>query len=770
MAHSRVRLLGAAIPVVVLVGLSTPAQSAQTLVEEILVTAQKREQSMQDVGIAVTAFSGEQIRQLGFQNSIDIVAHTPGMTFGTPTAEGNNANLALRGVALNDFNDNNESPVAVYIDEVYVSAIAGATFQLFDIDRVEVLRGPQGTLFGRNASGGLVQFITVKPASEFEGYAQLTLGENSQIASEAAINVPLHERVDARLSLAQNKFDGYVSNRVPGIDDPNDADNVAGRIQLAVRASDSVDLLFNYHRSEEDSLDGSWQHQSTQQGGATGDVSIPLPPDVVNPNPDIGTCPGCDIFEYRDTDGDPWAGDYDRDGPLRISNDGGSMRADWRLGGDLTLTSVSAWESYNRLFGEDTDLGPFPGVVPTFTADIDQFSQEIRLAGSRERMRWTAGVYYFESEVVGVIDLGAVEIGDGQAPSCRTTACRPPAEDWLIFYHADYDQDTESWAVFGQVEYDLSDALTLILGLRYTDEQRDLELLAVDLVGGNVPGDVFLDFTKATVGDLTQNDSDNWTGKVELDWRPADGLLVHGSISRGVKAAGFNTGLLDENDVFNLITPEQVPFDEETLTSYEIGFKSTLADGRVRLNAAAFYYDYKDFQAFAFANLGQIIFNTDATVNGAEVELVWSPTERIETLFGVSWINEAQAEDIESPNGFVRDRDMVLAPEWQLNTILRYNLPVAGGNLALQWDGFYQTEAYFDIQNHPVSQSDSYSVWNARLIYDSADNRWSVTGWMNNVFEEEYLVYTFDFTASFGYNQLGYGRPRWMGVTAAYRW
>ena len=147
------------------------AYAQSMLIEEIVVTAQKREQSAEDVGIAITAFSGEQIKQLGFQNSIDVVAHTPGMTFGTPTAEGNNANLSLRGVALNDFNDNNESPVAVYVDEVYVSAISGATFQLFDIERVEILRGPQGTLFGRNASGGLAHFITVKPNyEEFEGY------------------------------------------------------------------------------------------------------------------------------------------------------------------------------------------------------------------------------------------------------------------------------------------------------------------------------------------------------------------------------------------------------------------------------------------------------------------------------------------------------------------------------------------------------------------------------------------------------------------------
>jgi len=757
--------------------LASPGEAAQTLVEEILVTAQKREQEIQDVGIAVTAFSGDQIKQLGFQNSIDIVAHTPGMTFGTPTAEGNNANLALRGVALNDFNDNNESPVAVYIDEVYVSAIAGATFQLFDIERVEVLRGPQGTLFGRNASGGLAHFITVKPGDEYEGYIDVTLAENSQIKSELAVNVPFGERVAARVSLAQNKFDGYVKNRVPGIDDPNDADSVAGRIQLAVEASDAIDLLFNYHRAEEDSLDGSWQHQATQQGGPEL-LSIPLPADVVNPNPDVGTCPGCDIFEYRDDDGDPWAGDYDRDGPLTIKNDGFSGRIEWAINPNLTLTGISAWESYDRLFGEDTDLGPYPGIVPTFESDIDQFTQEIRLAGDAGRLRWTAGLFYFESEVKGLIDLGAFDL-DPPAPSCRVGACEPPAEEWLIYYQAHYDQDTESWAVFGQAEYDLSDRFTLIAGLRYTDEERDLEFFAEDLAGfpstpepdgPGLPNDIYLDFTSATVGDLTQNDSDNVTGKIELDWHASDDMLVYGFVARGVKAAGFNTGLLDENGIFNTVTPEQVPVDEEELTSYEVGLKSTFAGGRGRLNLSAYYYDYKDFQAFAFANLGQIIFNTDATVNGAELELVLSPTDRFEALFGVGWIHEAEAEDIQSPVDTIRDRDMVLAPELQLNTILRYTMPVGGGSLTAQWDGFYQTEQYFDIQNHPVSESDDYSVWNARLIYNSPDERWTVTGWVNNVFEEEYLVYTFDFTASFGYNQLGYGRPRWMGLTAAYRW
>ena len=757
--------------IAILIGsLGSAANAAESaLIEEIVVTAQKREQSAEDVGIAITAFSGDQIKQLGFQNSIDIVAHTPGMTFGTPTAEGNNANLSLRGIALNDFSDNNESPVAVYVDEVYVSAIAGATFQLFDIERVEVLRGPQGTLFGRNTSGGLAHFITRKPDyEEFSGYVDLTLAENDQIKSELAVNAPLGDKAALRVSLAQNRFDAYVKNRVPNVREPNDGDSIAGRVQLAIQPSDNVEMVFNLHYAEEDSIDGSWQHQATQPAGPLGDISVPLPASV-----DLyGTCAGCDGFAYRDTDGDPWEGDYDRGAPLIIENTGGSFNLTWDLNENLTLDVITAFENYERFFGEDTDLGPFAGIVPTFDSEIDQFTQEIRLSGSTDTLRWVTGLYYFDSEAKGTIDAGVVTLSaDGLAPGCNDDACRPPEEDFFIFYSNWWEQDTTSWSAFGQVEFDLSEQLTLIAGLRYTDEERDMEIYAQDLAGIiGLPGNIFADFTEGTVGNLTENDSDNVTGKLELDWHVDDDTMLYGFVSRGVKAAGFNSGILDFQGVFNGLTPETVPFDEETLTAYEVGLKTRLWDGIGRLNISAFYYDYEDFQAFQFSNLGQIIFNTDATVNGAEIEFVVSPTDRLDLLFGVGFINEAEAEDIGSAGGAIRDRDMVLAPEWQLNTIIRYNIPIGESNLALQWDGFYQTEQYFDLQNHPVSESDAYSVWNAKVVWTSADAKWNVTGWVNNVFEEEYLVYTFDFTAAFGYNQLGYGRPRWAGITVGYEW
>ena len=270
---------------------------------------------------------------------------------------------------------------------------------------------------------------------------------------------------------------------------------------------------------------------------------------------------------------------------MKIENWGYSGRFNWNITPNLELTSITAWDKYTRLFGEDTDVGPTPGLVPTFDSDIGQWTQEFRLAGSSDRMNWVAGVYYFNGNVGGIIDLGAFALTP-TAPLCRGGPCPPPATEWLIYYNANYHQDTESWATFGQIEYDLTDKFTLIGGLRYTDEKRDLGFYAQDLAGFpesvGLPNNVYMDFTRPVVGKLTQNDSDNVTGKVELDWHVRDDVLVYGYVSRGAKSAGFNTGLLDSNLIFNNVTPKQVPFNQETLTAYEMGLKSTWMDGLLR--------------------------------------------------------------------------------------------------------------------------------------------------------------------------------------------
>ncbi|HNP35947.1 MAG TPA: TonB-dependent receptor [Woeseiaceae bacterium] len=736
-------------------------QKSGSILEEVVVTAQKREQSLQDVGISVTAFTGDQIQQLGFTNSTDVVSMTPGLTYTVPNAASSQINFFLRGVGLNDFADANENPVAVYVDDVYHPAMGGLNFQLFDVERVEVLRGPQGTLFGRNTTGGLVHFISKRPTRELDGYFMLTAGDYSQIKAEGAIGGPLSDTISGRIAVATNENDGWTENRAPA-PDYNSTDAQAVRGQLLFTPSDTVDVLVQAHYSKNDASVGAWQHQATQID-ANGE-SVPLGPNEQTTSVDCNAdgmldagdarpAPGTDCFGYRDTDGDPYAGEFDRDGRVKVENTGVSLNLNWDIG-DMTLTSITAFQNVDRLQSEDTDAGPFPLIQPTFQAETDTFSQEFRLAGGSDNFRWVGGLYYFDNDVDGHYTLDLTNIG-------------------FVYFDANFTQKTESIALFGQVEFDLSDKWTLILGARGAQEEKTLDYLNVDTSGFftdvvGLPTNVAFEFDQNTVGDLAVHDESSFSGKAQLDWRPMDNLLVYGSLSQGTKSAGFNVGFLDETFLFASNTVDTIPYGSETLRSFEVGFKSTLGNGTTRLNGAAFVYDYQDFQTFRFELLNQVIFNTDADVSGGELELQSSPIDGLDLALGLA-VLDANAKDIPSPDGVLRTRHMVAAPDFSANALVRYAWPVGNsGRIALQAWANYQDASYFDIQNVPVSRQDGYTVSNLRASYSGGDGQWELAAFVHNLTDEAYLNYTFDFTGTFGFNQQAYGQPRWFGVSFQY--
>ncbi|MBR9910085.1 MAG: TonB-dependent receptor [Gammaproteobacteria bacterium] len=733
------------------------------VLEEVVVTAQKREQNMQDVSVSVTAFSGNALRELSLTSSTEIAAQTPGLNIGTPVGEGNNPSISLRGVGLNDFNDNNEGPIAVYRDEVYQSAMPGLTFQLFDLERVEVLRGPQGTLYGRNATGGLVHFISKKPSDEFEGYVDLTLAENNQVKLEAAVGGALGEKVQGRLSVASNQHDGYVKNRIGP--DANEADSYAYRAQLNVDINDNLSALLNVHGGESDTNAPQYQHEATDDGTGAAGVA--------------------DFYGYRDSDGDPFAGDYDREGVLNIESSGASLTLNWSSG-DLQFVSITAVENVEKLHQEDTDVGPFDGVTPDFASENDQVSQEFRLSGSNARSNWVLGAYYFDNEVDGALDIDVNFPG----PLVDAITGAPDGTfgtDFVTFfnYDVDYVQTTESTGIFGQYEYILSDLVKLSMGLRYTTEERTMDyqnrtdgdpdavlnscLLPAgdpcDLgLGASFPGTVtFLDFTDANpaVGNLNEIDVDNISGKLGIDITPADNILVFANVARGFKSGGFNGGFLDFTDG---VMESDVAFDEEQLTSYELGVKTNTSDGKLRFNATVFYYDYKDYQALTFAGLSQFINNSDATVQGLDLELVWMPTENWDINLGAS-VLDTEVDEVQVRGADpVRGSEMVLAPEFSLNGLVRYQATDA---LSLQLDFNHQGDHYFDITNSDRSKEDAYTVFNARVGYQVNENL-KVALFAKNLTDEEYRVYTFDFTGPAGLNQQFYAPPRWVGANLNY--
>ncbi len=738
---------------------ATTMTSAAVLMEEVVVTAQKREQNLQDVSVAVTAFSGNALRELNMTNSTDIAAQTPGLNIGTPVGEGNNPSITLRGVGLNDFNDNNEGPIAVYRDEVYQGAMPGLTFQLFDLERVEVLRGPQGTLYGRNATGGLVHFISKKPSDELEGFLDLTIAEYDQIKFEGAIGGAITDMIQGRIAVATNDHDGYVDNRIGP--DANEANSQAYRVQLNFNFTDSFSALLNIHGGDSDTNAPQYQHQATAGG--------------------------TDFFGYADLDGDNFEGAYDREGVMDIESEGYSLKLSWDIG-DMEFVSITAVEEVEKLHQEDTDMGPGPYINPQFASDNEQFSQEFRLSGNTDSMIWVLGAFYFDNEVDGALDLHndfpgplldaitgapAGTFGDGIVP--------------FLNYDVDYTQETESLGFFGQLEYQLSDALTMTFGLRYTQEEREMDyqnrtdadpmavLNSCIIPAGDVCGfgfgpdwpgsNTYIDFTDAnplvSASNMNELDTDNVSGKIGIDFRPNEDTLIFFNISKGFKSGGFNGGFLDFTDG---VMESDIPFDEEELTSYEIGFKATLAGGAMRLNATAFYYDYQDYQALTFAGLSQFINNSDAEVQGLDLEMIWVPTDQWDISLGASFLDTEVDEVTVRGVGTVSGTEMVLAPEFSLNGIVRFQATEA---LSVQVDFNHQAEHFFDITNSDVSAEDSYTVYNARIGYQVSDN-FSVAAYVKNLTDEDYRVYTFDFSGPAGFNQQMFAPPRWYGVNLNY--
>src|SRR6266478_9448168 len=354
---------------------STQDPSTGDKLEEIIVTAQKREQNLQDVGASVTAFDSASLQRLGLHNVTDIAEQVPGLQFNQYGATVTVYNL--RGVSQNDFNDHQEAPVAVYDDEAYVASTGALAGSMFDLQRVEVLRGPQGTLFGRNATGGLIQYISNKPGDESGGYFNFTRGRYGAINTEGAVNQPLNESVSARLSFATDYHEGYIENRLGHpVEDQN---QVAARLQFRIKTSDSSEILVKLHganNAHETAGDYTWASAVPDASGRA--VLTPGQPDFSG---------------YINPSSNPFNQAQDRRGIFNRTVWGANVHGEWRTDA-FTLTSVSDYQRVQKRYGEDSDGSP--NFVFNFDVfyHFQQFSQELRLNGARGALRWLAGVYY----------------------------------------------------------------------------------------------------------------------------------------------------------------------------------------------------------------------------------------------------------------------------------------------------------------------------------------------------------------------------------------
>ncbi len=749
------------------------------ILEEVIVTAQKREQSLQDVGISVTAFSGNQLTELGYTNSIDIAQQTPGLQI--QQLHASTTQINIRGVSQNDFAVHLEGPIAVYVDDAYTSSIGTAHTQIFDLDRVEVLRGPQGTLFGRNATGGLLHYVSKRPTEEFEGYGEFTYGSYDQIKFEGAVGGALSDSLRGRLSFATNNHDGIKENRIGP--DLNDADTISVRGQLEFDVTDTFQAYVKVAYSEDDSRGNGYTHTpSTFIGTPSGlgelitdNGQTPLFLslfDVVDgiPDPIIGQCSGCDAFGYREPDDDPFTGSFDFIPVFEREMTNVQVQLSWELD-NFTITSISDYLKVDRVYGEDTDGSPFGQVTFVDGEDRDQFSQEIRLNGETDKITWVAGAYYLDFDVFSsglvVEDVGPfTTVGfDSSTGAVAGPFTFPPAPTGpfppfagVPFSHVG-TVESNSWAIFGHVEYALSEQLSLVTALRYTEDERDMELTIDNRQLFMSPFAILsIDPSNSPFTSLA---FENVSAKIQLDWTPNDDWLLYAGFTRGHKAGNFSQPFFIPAD------PSVLPHDEEVLHSFEIGAKGTMLDGRLRMNGNVFYYDYSDYQAFFFVNLAQQVGNLDANVLGAEIELVFNPVDALELSFGVSLL-DTEVEDVGTPIG-VLDRKLPYAPDVSFNGLARYTWPAFGGNLALQADFNYVDEFCFSVVCNPVEQEDSYFVANTQLSFTTVDDRWRLAAFVKNVGDEEYRTVGLDSSFA-GFSASSFANPRWYGGSIAYRW
>jgi len=738
--------------------LTLPVATAQdnavrsgSVLEEIVVTATKRVENLQDVGIAVTALSGEQMEALGFANAQEVTAASPGVSTIQPNGE-SNYSLAIRGVANSDFTTNVESPVALYLDEVYISQASGSGFQLFDMERVEILRGPQGTLFGRNSTGGLAHFITRKPTEEFHGYGKITLGDYDQLKLEGAINVPLGNRFFLRASLATHENDGYIENRnANSTGDLNNADDIAWRLQGLLVASDTFEVLFNIRQASQDIDTGFFEYVSSVNAGQ-------LNPNT--PNPVLGG--------YIDNDGDVFAGDYDRPGFNELELEGYSATIKWAIGDKMNLTAISDLSTTDRQYIEDTDASPIDLFNFYLITDAEQFSQEVRLDYESDRVNWVVGLYYLDLEASD-INGGIAELIVGDpSPAGFGQPANPVNAGAQRGLYNPYTSELASISVFGQVELKLSEQLDLILGARYIEDEKDFTYSAqvVEYLNPNstpgfhLPGNID---SQLELGNYTGDRSDDDIAlRLQLDWNFADDGLAYVSFNRGIKGGGFNAPIFPPNPPlgYNDATFSYAP---EQLDAFEVGLKVGIGEIG-RLNLAAYHYDYSDYQLFIIVGVDTITQNADGgEATGFEVELQLTPGYNWDFLFGFAY-NDAQAT---LPSGGV-EVTPVQSPEINFNLLGRYAIPIGSHELAFQFDANYRDRVFFALNEAETVTQDGYWVANASVSFGGEN--WRASAFVRNLFDEEYLVQTFDLSSAdvFGLTEQYYGRPQWWGVSFRY--
>ncbi|MCM2312189.1 MAG: TonB-dependent receptor [Steroidobacteraceae bacterium] len=716
--------------------------------EEIIVTAQKRAESAQDVPIALSVFDAAALRDANIDRIEEIVLRTPNFTMmrvnvGEPQ-------FYIRGVGSNSDSAAGDPTVGVFQDEIYIGRISGAAFDVFDMQRVEILRGPQGTLFGRNTSGGAINFVPNRPEQDFFASAELSLGNYDSIEGRAVLNGGITDDLSGRLSVSHREHSGYSENITTGAD-LDDEDNWSARAQLMFTPGDSTRLLLAYDFVTDDNAGNArvpFPVFDTGQVGAANNLALAALRRIWPAGSDLRKSYSVpESFQERDIDGLT----------VRFEND--ASYGSWTLLGGWRKVQLSWYEDLDGLkpFGFPPVTPPFPqpyGWVlknrDVADEDAEQYSLEARLASPADaRVQWVAGLYYFTEEV-------------NREESFLTQFSLLAAAGGDVTFIQDVDSST--YAAFGQATYPVTDNFSVTAGLRYSNDEKD----AHQIGRNNVPTDLTPGIPLFPGQPYDVKASDSWdatTGKLAFDYRTGGGNLLYASASKGFKSGIYPS----QNNVVQSVGEATPP---EEVWSYEAGAKTQWLDNTLRVNVAVFLMDYTDLQLFRLdPQLRLLTFTEDTTNSGAELELLAAPAEGLETGLNVAYL---KAE----VNGGVNDgAELPRAPQYTVGGFARYEWPFAGGNMALRadfkWTDDYRTEIAYntgapaaDAANARITAVESFALLDARLSYAPGEGNLEFSLWGKNLTDETYPTHIIPFL---GNGFAIFAPPRTYGVSASWK-
>ena len=716
------------------------AQTEAAALEEIVVTAQRREQNLQDVPIAISAMSGQMLEDAGVRDPRDLQSYVPSLQFQSGTAATTTI-IFLRGVGIGDFNSNTTGAVGVYVDDVFLGANAGKLFNVFDGEGVEVLRGPQGTLYGRNTTGGAIKFASRKPTNELSTDLSVLYGRYNEVRLEGGIGGPIvDDKLKIRVSGLYDNRDGWMHNRVTG-HDLNDVDLWAARAIVDYTPTDSLLLRLSLHSGQNNGGARQFQHR----GQGVGFDGSPMFDENGVPLDGMG---------YADYDHNPNAGDFNIEGKEKVKVSGGSLLGELKLDG-VTLTSITAYEKVDRNTLEDTDVSPWDVLTAVYIDKPEQWSEELRAQSTGDsRLNWIAGAFFFDDnlETDSSFDVLRVARFDPEF-------VYDPLVNSVGLARYPYTQKTRSWALFGQTDYAITDAWNLTVGLRYTEDKIDFKYAS--FYDEPIPGQPNQIDPVVSTDDSSK--FTNTSGRLALSYKVSEDTLVYGSISSGYNSGGYPGGSAQFD--FQL-----EPFDSEKLYAYEIGAKTELLDRRVRLNAAAFYYDYKDLQVFIYDTTALLpvmrkVNAGSAKIYGLEAELTVKPTAQLDAFVSISMLSSEYQDFTPLGNDF-SGNTLINAPEFSMSAGLTWTQPIGGaGSLQATAAGSYQSKVYLTPDNLSAYTQDPVTMLNARLAWTPPGGGYEVALWGKNLTDERWVNFMAPIITM---DQLNYNDPETYGIEFSY--